>query len=266
MIKNQIFTYFNSTKHIFNNAITLTISKNFFKVFFFVNLKPIHYGKLNCHQLIVPATIIWNIYACWSVCVCVSNKSNLDHRCWGKTEMFLLYGRNQLNKKYILKIVILCKLRAFQWQKGTWSPICISLSPLFFSTSIFFTFCKRGIHSTEHQIPTKGCLVRKLYWLPLDVVGQRQEVQKGCELMKSHPVLHFDVLRNAMPRVVALNCKGLVSTSETKAVIAIQWQHELLHVQPNPISLAWERNAIWQVIPWLFLFILSSVLIIQDIW
>lgn len=69
-----------------------------------------------------------------------------------------------------------------------------------------------------------------------------------------------------MPRVVALNCKGLLSASETKAVIAIQWQHELLHVQPDPICLAWERNGVWQVVPRLFLFILSSAFITQDIW
>lgn len=42
--------------------------------------------------------------------------------------------------------------------------------------------------------------------------------------------------------------QGTVSTVETKAVIAIQWRHELLHAQPGPICFAWKLNGDGQLV------------------
>lgn len=163
--------------------------------------------------------------------------------------------------------MILCKLWVFQWQKGTWSPICIFLSPPFFPLLFFYLLQTwhsfYGTSSSYQGMASKEALLAAFGCGGAEARGTRR---MWADEESPSVFFHFDVLRNTMPRVVALNRQGLVSTSETKAVIAIQWQPELLHVQPNPISLAWKRNGVWQVIPWLFLFILSSVLIIQYIW
>lgn len=144
-------------------------------------------------------------------------------------------------------------------------PLFLVPSHLLFFLPIL-TFCKFGVLwniKFLKVISSKEALLAALGW-----GGPEARDPKRLWAVGESPgvFLHFDVLRNSMLRVVALNSKGKASLLETKAVIAIQWQHKLLHVQPSPICLAWELNGHWQLVQWLFLFILSSTLTIQDMW
>lgn len=142
-----------------------------------------------------------------------------------------------LNKKYILKIVILCKRSAIQWQKGTWSPTCIFLS-LPFLPSANLAFILSNIVKFLKMIAGKVLLVA----FGCDGPDARDPTWMRAIEDSPSVFLHFDVLKSSMPRVMALNFKGTLSVLETKAVIAIQWRHKLLHVQPSPIGLARELN------------------------